>query len=81
MAGWLAHWVESLEDKNAKIWRPRQVYTGSGLRPYVPLDKRPSARKPNEQPDKYIVASAYHNPFSKRTRAASWRNQLTMAKL
>ncbi|CAH1771214.1 10362_t:CDS:2, partial [Entrophospora sp. SA101] len=28
VAGWLAHWKELLEDKETKIWRPRQVYVG-----------------------------------------------------
>jgi citrate synthase len=39
-SGWLAHWVELLGDKEQKIARPRQAYTGSGLRDYVPLDQR-----------------------------------------
>jgi len=25
VAGWLAHWNEALQEKNGKIWRPRQV--------------------------------------------------------
>ena len=29
VAGWLAHWNESLQDKNGKIWRPRQVHTSA----------------------------------------------------
>ena len=38
-AGWLAHWVEMLE-QDAKIARPRQLYTGAPERAYVPLDER-----------------------------------------
>ena len=38
--GWLAHWVELLNDKEQKISRPRQAYTGVGLREYVPIDER-----------------------------------------
>ncbi len=38
-SGWLAHWSEML-DKNTRIARPRQVYTGHGERPYVPLAER-----------------------------------------
>jgi citrate synthase len=38
--GWLAHWVELLGDKDQKIARPRQQYTGSELRDFVPLDAR-----------------------------------------
>jgi citrate synthase len=40
MPGWLAQWEEMLLDKDQKIARPRQIYTGAKERPYVPLDKR-----------------------------------------
>ncbi|MGO1542106.1 MAG: citrate synthase [Luteimonas sp.] len=39
-AGWVAHWLEQQVDPEAKIGRPRQIYTGAGVRDYVPLDKR-----------------------------------------
>jgi citrate synthase len=39
-AGWLAQWNELVEDKEQKIARPRQVYTGHAPRPYVPMDQR-----------------------------------------
>jgi citrate synthase len=35
-AGWLAQWEEMLLDKEQKIARPRQIYTGYGERPYKP---------------------------------------------
>ena len=35
-AGWLAQWEEMLLDKEQKIARPRQIYTGSAERPYQP---------------------------------------------
>jgi citrate synthase len=38
--GWLAHWVEMLSDKEQKIARPRQAYTGPAERPYIPLAAR-----------------------------------------
>jgi citrate synthase len=40
LPGWIAHWKEMVEDSNTKIARPRQIYTGSQVRDYVPLDKR-----------------------------------------
>jgi len=40
IAGWLAHWKESLEDKDSKIWRPRQAYTGPPVRSYIPMESR-----------------------------------------
>ncbi len=36
VAGWLAQWEEMLMDKEQKIARPRQIYTGYDERPYVP---------------------------------------------
>jgi len=39
-SGWLAQWVELLEDKDQKIARPRQVYLGERTRDYVPLAER-----------------------------------------
>ena len=38
--GWLAQWQEMLLDKEQKIARPRQVYTGPPRRDYVPIEKR-----------------------------------------
>ena len=38
-AGWLAHWVELLE-QDQKIARPRQLYTGTAVRDYTPLGNR-----------------------------------------
>ncbi len=41
MPGWLAQWEEMLLDKEQKIARPRQIYTGYGERPYVsPLGEK-----------------------------------------
>jgi len=39
-AGWLAQWEEMLLDKEQKIARPRQVYTGYGEREMVPIERR-----------------------------------------
>ncbi len=38
--GWLAHMSELLKDKEQKISRPRQWYTGVDERPYVAITKR-----------------------------------------
>ena len=40
LPGWIAHWKEMTEDPTTKIGRPRQIYTGPTLRPYVGIDKR-----------------------------------------
>jgi citrate synthase len=39
-SGWLAQWVEMLEDPDQKIARPRQIYLGHRTREYVPIDQR-----------------------------------------
>ena len=39
-SGWLAQWVEMLEDPDQKIARPRQIYLGARTREYVPIEKR-----------------------------------------
>lgn len=38
--GWIANWKEMLNTPPLRISRPRQLYTGSPLRSFVPLDKR-----------------------------------------
>jgi len=38
--GWVAQWLEMIDDQEMKIGRPRQLYTGATQRDYVPIDKR-----------------------------------------
>jgi citrate synthase len=40
LPGWLAQWEELLMDKEQKIARPRQIFTGPDERPFVPIEKR-----------------------------------------
>ncbi len=40
LPGWIAHWREMMDDSNTKIGRPRQIYTGANLTPFVPMDQR-----------------------------------------
>jgi citrate synthase len=39
-SGWVSQWLEMVEDKDTKIARPRQVYTGEREREFVPMDQR-----------------------------------------
>jgi citrate synthase len=39
-SGWIAQWLELVQDKEQKIARPRQIYTGERTRDYVPLEQR-----------------------------------------
>ena len=38
--GWIAQWTEMIEDAEAKLMRPRQLFTGSDERHYVPMAER-----------------------------------------
>jgi len=39
-SGWIAQWLEMIEDREQKISRPRQIYTGARTRDYVPIGQR-----------------------------------------
>jgi citrate synthase len=39
-SGWVAQWLEMIDDDEQKIARPRQLYVGEREREYVPIDKR-----------------------------------------
>jgi citrate synthase len=39
-SGWIANWLEMLEDPEQRIARPRQIYTGPRNRDYVSIDQR-----------------------------------------
>jgi citrate synthase len=43
-AGWLAQWLEGIQDPEQKIARPRQIYTGAGVRDYVGQEERDRSR-------------------------------------
>ena len=40
LPGWIAQWLEMRRDPDFRIGRPRQVYTGSTKRSYVPMERR-----------------------------------------
>ena len=40
LPGWIAQWREMIEDKDTKIGRPRQIYTGPTERDYVGIEGR-----------------------------------------
>src|ERR1700748_734019 len=39
-SGWIAQWLEMIDDKEQKISRPRHIYTGGRERDYVPMADR-----------------------------------------
>ncbi|KAA1099150.1 hypothetical protein PGTUg99_003531 [Puccinia graminis f. sp. tritici] len=52
-----------------KIWRPRQVYVGEGIRDYVEIGDRQVAGKSAEEPSKV------EHVFSGRHFLASWNGK------
>ena len=40
MPGWIANYKEIMEEPKSRIYRPRQIYTGQTLHPYVPMFDR-----------------------------------------
>jgi citrate synthase len=40
LPGWIAQWLEMKNDPGKRIYRPRQIYTGSQERPVAPVDER-----------------------------------------
>jgi citrate synthase len=38
--GWVTHWREMMSEPVIRIGRPRQIYVGRKLRPFVPIDQR-----------------------------------------
>jgi citrate synthase len=39
-SGWIAQWLELVQDPEQKIARPRQIYTGERDREFVPIEQR-----------------------------------------
>ncbi|KAF4126204.1 citrate synthase [Geosmithia morbida] len=69
--GWLAHWRQQMLDKGGvKIWRPRQLYVGSGERDYVDISKREDAGEEFGAPTK-----VNHGGDSKRNKLATLKNE------
>nr|WP_231617590.1 citrate synthase [Novipirellula aureliae] len=40
LPGWISHWIEMHNNEATRINRPRQIYTGSTERQFVPIEKR-----------------------------------------
>jgi citrate synthase len=60
-AGWVAQWLELIDDPEQKIARPRQVYTGPRDVDYTPIDDRDGPEK--------ITNEALRRPVRKRRGA------------
>ena len=51
-SGWVSQWLEHMDDKEQKIARPRQIYTGDRDVDYVPIDQRSGPEKIEGPPAK-----------------------------
>jgi len=60
-SGWVAQWLEMIDDPEQKIARPRQVYTGARDVDYTPIDQRQGPEK--------ITNDALRRPIRKRRGA------------
>ncbi|KAI0342784.1 peroxysomal citrate synthase [Trametopsis cervina] len=71
VVGWLAHWRQMmLQEGGVKIWRPRQVYVGSGKRDYVPVDQRVPVEGLKVTP-----SQVEHGGITKRTMLAEFKSK------
>jgi citrate synthase len=41
MPGWIANFKEILDEPHKRICRPRQIYVGPRVQPYIPIEQRP----------------------------------------
>ncbi|KAG8709344.1 hypothetical protein FRC08_018386 [Ceratobasidium sp. 394] len=76
VVGWLAHWRQMmLQPGSVKIWRPRQVYVGPGIRDFVPMDERPVESDEDVDPKKVPSASVHTTGQTKRTALATYKGK------
>ena len=54
-SGWVAQWLEMIDDPEQKIARPRQIYTGQRDVDYMPIER---ARGPREDHQRRRAAPA-----------------------
>ncbi len=40
LPGWISQWKESVDDPAWRLSRPRQIYTGPGIKKYIPIEER-----------------------------------------
>ena len=85
-SGWVAQWLEMIDDPEQKIARPRQIYTGARDVDYIPIerargageDHQRGAAPPDPQAPRGVVRSgpgvqADHEARARRSRGRSSR--------
>jgi citrate synthase len=73
-AGWLAHWIEMLDDPDLKIFRPRQKYIGFSERSFIPIEERV------EEPHTPNIPMYYSAYGVRRTVTQKWQEQENLKK-
>lgn len=68
MTGYLAHWKETLADKETKIVRPQQDYCGEWIRQYAPIEARTAG---NDEEDLGPVPPSA--AYVRRTAGTNWQ--------
>ena len=70
ISGWLAHWSEFLDDKDNKIVRPRQIYTGYRQKDYIPMENR------EQTIDPYLGSTTSKNGVRRKASYKFWKKDL-----
>ena len=65
-SGWISQWLEMIDDKEQKIARPRQIYTGERERDYVPGRQAVEALAPLDGGEGRELYHATHAPHPPR---------------
>jgi len=67
--GWLAHWLEFLDDPHNKIVRPQQIYVGKGERAYKNLEER-EAQSTDQKTTNFQTSEIYSSIYNIRRNAS-----------
>ncbi|KAF5827725.1 citrate synthase-like protein [Dunaliella salina] len=72
IAGYCAHWRESLTDPDTKIIRPQQDYKGVWFRHFTPLGQRAEEQQRQQDADT-LVPLPPSNAYQRRTAGSNWQ--------
>ena len=76
-SGWIAQWLEMVQDSEQKIARPRQIYTGERDRDYVPIEQSARAAEsalasgPARPPTAAVIAASAASDCTPAPRSAA----------
>lgn len=77
IAGYCAHWRESLADPDTKIIRPQQDYKGVWFRHFTPMAQREAEQAQRQQQQQGAVDTVAtlppSNAYQRRTAGSNWQ--------